>query len=515
MSVTPRSFVLPEGLAAADAGARLAALARPGPVRRLDVAWLDSFDWRLHERGLRLELSAGEARWLDPEGGGLLATFAVRALPLRAADLPEFPGRERLAGLLDIRAAIEQARMRGRRRHFSCLDAEGKTVLRIELDEGMAVCPASGETRKLTPVVSLLPLRGYGEACAAMAAHLAGDVGLLPLAGDALAHVLAAFDRAPGDYSSRLDLEFSPRMSLGAAARMVHLAQIGMMERNIPGILGDIDSEFLHDFRVAVRRGRSALGQMKGALAPALERDMRDGLKRAGDRTTPLRDLDVFLLEVPAMRARLPAGMADTLAPFSGHLAGRRRDEHRRLARWLRSGSLAGMLGRWRGGLGRDDGPPSAALPLGPHADRRIWKLYKRLRRQGRAIDEMSPPAALHELRKTGKMLRYMIEFFASLYNREEIAAPVRDMKRLQDILGRFQDREVQADALRGFAHEMFDAGPAAVDTCLALGIVAGQLLDDRAAARAAFAERFADFDSARVHRRFRDLFRAGKGGGS
>lgn len=514
MSETSRSLVLPEGMTAADARERLAALARAGPVRRLDIAWLDSFDWRLHERGLRLECSGGEAR-LQGLAGDLQVGFPAPEPPLRLDRLPASPGRDRLARLLGVRAAIEQARMRGRRHHFSCLDAEGKTVLRMQLDEGRAICPASGEARTLAPVVSLLPLRGYGDALGAMAEHLIGDVGLRPLEGDALTHVLAAFGRAPGDYSSRLDLEFSPRMNLGTAARMIHRAQIGMMERNIPGILDDIDSEFLHDFRVAVRRGRSALGEMKGALPPALERDMKAGLKRLGDRTTPLRDLDVFLLDVPAMRARLPADMADSLAPFARHLATRRRAEHRKLARYLASETCRDMLGRWRVGLGRDDGPASAAAPLGHHADARIWKLYRRLRRQGRAIDDLSPPAALHELRKTGKMLRYMIEFFASLYDREAIAAPVRDMKRLQDILGRFQDREVQADALRGFAHEMYGDDGAPVDTCLALGIVAGQLLDDRAAARAAFAERFADFDSAPVRRRFRDLFHAGKGGES
>lgn len=512
MSGGSPSFLLPANLTPDDLRIRLGAMTRAGPSGRLDVRWLDSFDWRLDAHGLRLECSGGEARCHDLEDGRLIAGFSAPAAPLRPGDLPDFPGRARLAAALAPRALVEQARLRGRYHGFSRLDAEGKTVLRLQLDEGIAICPESGRRVKLPAILRLLPVRGYDDALRAMSAHLVEDLGLRPLGGDGLVHVLAAFDRRPGDYSSRLDLEFSPRMTLGAAARMIHLAQIDLMERNTQGIIDDIDSEYLHDFRVAVRRARSALHQLKGALAPALEHDMKGGLKRLGDRTSPLRDLDVLVLDMPQMRARLPADMVEALDPFAEHLAARRAGEHRRLVRHLATPGHRAMLARWRVALGRNDGPGRAGARLGPHADARIWKLYRRLRKQGRAIDDLSPPAALHELRKTGKMLRYLIEFFASLYDREEIATLVRDMKRLQDILGQFQDREVQATALRGFAREMSEAGPAPLDSCLALGIITGQLLGDRDRARAAFAKRFADFDSARVHHRFRALFHAGTG---
>ena len=69
--------------------------------------------------------------------------------------------------------------------------------------------------------------------------------------------------------------------------------------------------------------------------------------------------------------------------------------------------------------------------------------------KMGRAIDDDSPAEDLHELRKVGKELRYLLEFFASLYPADVVKPFVKTLKGLQDQLGRFQDREVQANALR------------------------------------------------------------------
>ncbi|MFC1662475.1 CHAD domain-containing protein, partial [Gemmatimonadota bacterium] len=41
------------------------------------------------------------------------------------------------------------------------------------------------------------------------------------------------------------------------------------MRANEVGMLKNLDSEFLHDFRVAVRRTRSGLTQLKGVFPPS------------------------------------------------------------------------------------------------------------------------------------------------------------------------------------------------------------------------------------------------------
>jgi hypothetical protein len=60
-------------------------------------------------------------------------------------------------------------------------------------------------------------------------------------------------------------------------------------------------------------------------------------------------------------------------------------------------------------------------------------------------------------------------------------------------MLGRFQDREVQANALRALAPEL-SAQPA---TVLAMGALVARFMAEEAAAREEFASRFAAFASA------------------
>ncbi len=109
--------------------------------------------------------------------------------------------------------------------------------------------------------------------------------------------------------------------------------------------------------------------------------------------------------------------------------------------------------------------------------------------KMGRAIDDDKPASDLHELRKIGKELRYLLEFFASLYPAEVVKPMVKSLKGLQDMLGRFQDREVQANSLRELAAEV--AEPRAL---MAMGVLVERFMEEEAAARSEFAERFAAF---------------------
>jgi CHAD domain-containing protein len=115
--------------------------------------------------------------------------------------------------------------------------------------------------------------------------------------------------------------------------------------------------------------------------------------------------------------------------------------------------------------------------------------------KMGRAIDDDSPAEALHELRKKGKELRYLLEFFASLYPAAVVKPMVATLKRLQDVLGRFQDREVQANLLRALGDEVaVQVGGAAA--LMAMGVLVQRLGREQAQARAEFAASFAEFSA-------------------
>jgi CHAD domain-containing protein len=113
--------------------------------------------------------------------------------------------------------------------------------------------------------------------------------------------------------------------------------------------------------------------------------------------------------------------------------------------------------------------------------------------RDGRAIGADSPPEALHDLRKSGKELRYLLELFGGAFEDDTVDETVKALKGLQTVLGRFQDRAVQIESLRALRDELAGEpdGPAAL---IALGPVLGLLSADQAAAREEFEERFEAF---------------------
>jgi hypothetical protein len=75
-------------------------------------------------------------------------------------------------------------------------------------------------------------------------------------------------------------------------------------------------------------------------------------------------------------------------------------------------------------------------------------------------------------------------------------------LKGLQDMLGRFQDREVQATSLRELAPGVGD--PA---TVMAMGVLVERFMQEEAAARAEFADRFDAFAGKPQRRTVKDTF--------
>jgi len=168
------------------------------------------------------------------------------------------------------------------------------------------------------------------------------------------------------------------------------------------------------------------------------------------------------------------------------------------MARALRSKRTSELLVGWEGLVedlptAPEENRPDAGAQIADVAGARIRSVYRRMVKMGRRIDGESPPEALHDLRKKGKELRYLLEFFAGIYPSEVVKPTVRRLKVLQDALGRYQDREVQAGMLRSVRHEVgaLDGRAAAL---MAMGLLVDGLEHEQAVARDEFAGRFAPF---------------------
>lgn len=483
----------------------LSGSARSRTVRRL---WLDTFDWRLYRSGLTLEQvsdrGATELVLTGRDGRTVTAERLPARVrwPARADSLPHGPLRDHLGRAAGIRALLPVARAVSVVRDRRALNSDDKTIAWVSVDRMSVTYPAAAE---LPQRLGVTPVRGYESQAARITDRLAARPGVADGDASALQAALAAAGRRPGDYTGKIDVALTPRMPAAAALAAVLTSLLDTLEANVPGTLRDIDTEFLHDLRVAVRRTRSAL-KLAGDVLPAGQAD-RFGpeFKWLGDLTTPTRDLDVYLLGYPAMAGGLLGASAAELEPFREVLAARRAAAQRALARGLRSARFSRLMLQWRAAL-----ETAAARPGGPAAGKlaasRIGKAHRRVLKAGGAITAASPPESLHTLRKRCKELRYLLEFFASLYDPGQLWRAVRELKDLQDCLGEFQDTQVQQEELRAFAAQMMRDRAAPAATLLAMGEIAADLAARQRKARREFSGRFRDFASPASQGRIRAL---------
>ncbi|WP_198246599.1 CHAD domain-containing protein [methane-oxidizing endosymbiont of Gigantopelta aegis] len=362
--------------------------------------------------------------------------------------------------------------------------------------------------------LTLYPLKGYDKAARKVATLLEQAFKLKPVENSAIFYAaLAQQGRIPGDYQSGLNIKLNPKQSVEEACQLIFKHLLKSLKANEAGTIEDIDSEFLHDFRVAVRRTRAAFSVFKKVLPESIVQQYAPFFAWLGQVTGPTRDLDVYLLNYQHYKQVLPPTLHDELTPFYHFLKRKQKQAQQKMAEQLQSDRYKQQIVAWEEFLNsaklfktKDSGDIKTL------ADQRIWKMYKRLLKEGSLIDDESPAESLHDLRKTSKKLRYLMEFFQTLYPEDKIKPCIRALKDFQSVLGDFQDYEVQEVSIKQFSDEMLAEG-ADSNTILAMGVLIQYLDTLKVAARRDFAHQFERFKGAQNHKHFQKLF-AGKGSG-
>jgi CHAD domain-containing protein len=489
--------------------------ANGGTARTIRRTWLDTFDWRLYRAGLTLQQVSrnGDAELvLTGRDGEHLATELLPAAPrprwpALVTQLPAGTLRDALAPAAGIRALLPVARAVSNVGELQALNEDAKTIARLAVDRMAVTFPA----RASVPArLTLVPVRGYAGQAGKVGRAIGSLPGVSAGGGSALEAALAAAGLRPGEPAGKSTaVQLAPDRPAAQAMSDILASLLDSMEANVPGTIRDIDTEFLHDLRVAVRWTRSALKLCGDALPRGLASEFKPQFRWLGELTTPTRDLDVFLLGYQEMAASLVGASEADLVPFHDFLVAARADEHRRLVAGLRSARFSRLRANWRAALA--DVRPAGRLTVAALADAKIAAAHRSALRTGRAITPTSPAESLHDLRKRCKELRYLVEMFGSLHDRAQLSQAVRELKALQDCLGEFQDAEVQCTAIRGMADQMLAGGGGPASTLLAMGEIVAGLAVRQSRARAQFAGRFADFSGPSSRNRLAALARTAR----
>jgi CHAD domain-containing protein len=239
-------------------------------------------------------------------------------------------------------------------------------------------------------------------------------------------------------------------MAVERALAVILETLVAVIEESDPGAVEPRNQDGLHDFRVAVRRTRSALALFGEVLPTPVLRHGRKLFKDLGRRTTDARDLDVLLLELPGYVEELGPAERLGLGELESRIGLEIEREYAPIRRFLAGKSYRREMQSWRAHLDRlartTEGEPTRRCMATA-----IRKAAGRTEELAETLAADDPGAALHRLRIRFKKLRYALEFASPLTPGGEVDGVIALLKQLQDQLGSHQDLVVHERLIARF----------------------------------------------------------------
>lgn len=480
------------------------------PKSVVHVDYFDTFDWRLHNAGCLLtkerERGRTTLRWQTP--------FIPHpyTLPIDheiqfAQDLPEGFLRSELLRLCGIRAVIVAGSARFARQTGRIMDADGNSVARLVIEESTPLDASDRAAGEPLRTISVHPVGSGDRTFKRVIRQLEKSGAAQPPHTNALKLAAEVRGRPPGGYEPKPRLSIRPDQTCGEVLRLILGSLRKTVITNVDGVIADIDVEFLHDFRVACRRARAALSQVKRVLPEPSAEYLEAELRWLGDATGSCRDLDVYLLEMDDYRRQL-GDSERSIEDFERLLRRERSRSLRRVRGALQSKRFSRFIDEWGAAVESTSGDAdgrNADRPISDVAGKKILKAYRRMVKRGSRLPDPPPADDLHRLRIDAKKLRYLLEFFGSLWPKKTTTRLVKELKQFQDILGGSNDMAVQQRHLAEFAEKLMAEGSTTAGTVFAMGKLADTMAARQEEFADAFAERFRLFagdDSRKLYRK-------------
>ncbi len=408
-------------------------------IETIDI--LDSFSWDLWRQGRLLCRHGNGYHRLCGANDTLIAQAQSKAKPRFWWELPAGRLRSSLKSACGFWSFNPVASLRLERHKFSLRNEDHKIVARLLLARTQG---ANGKQAYL----SLLGLRGYLQEFDVVAERLAqvlktdlGTLGLQQMLQDQGVTPTQAIKSIPA---------ISPTQKTESAVRQMACAMSTKARIYEAGIRHDTDTEFLHQYRVSLRKARSLTSLMKNAFEPTTYARLKRLLAELSGPTGELRDLDVFLLERARYSAMLPESFDAGLKLLFRKIARERGKAHKILVARLSAPEHEQAYADLMALLQAEPEYQTrmARQTIDASAHDRTLRRYHKIIQLGNALHEGTPDPDIHALRIECKKLRYLLEFFVDLFGHAQSRHLISDMKGLQDVLGQFNDYSVQQEFL-------------------------------------------------------------------
>lgn len=470
--------------ASRDALDQIAALRALPPYRlrrrraqALETTYLDTADHalararvavRVRRAGRRWEATA---KWPGRIAGALHTrpelTVPLAGPPAAPFEPPPGPLRDALQPYLLGRPLRPVLVTRVERRLLDLLPATGNGALAEVALDAVALCRPDGTTA--APEyweVEIEQRDGEADDCVAAARALRQQFGLVPSRATKLERGLAAV--LPTGAPPAPAATVAAGDALATATRTIIAAQLGRLRHAQGRIIAGDDPEAVHDMRVAIRRLRTALRLGGPALTANQHAALARELRWLGGALGTVRDLDVQLANADWHRRRLAADARGPIDGFRRALRRQRREALAALVAVLSGSRQTRLLLALERAAATPRRPPSgaAAEPIPLAGRRAIKRAAHKVLERGDAVGELPGADELHALRIRAKRLRYLLEALQPITGGDGRRL-VKQVVRLQDVLGHFNDSIVAAATVRRYRNALPDGTAAAAREAL------------------------------------------------
>ncbi len=432
--------------------------------------YFDTFDLRLYKGGYISLVRNGRFSLFSREDGAEQCGMSVQSeKPSRFRDYyPQGKLREILSDLIDVRALMALVAVHETKERREVQNERGKTIAHMTVIRRRLV--SNGGTEKdIDPVIALTPLRGFEEETKELAASFRQSMAQVShddLFRELISHAEYVEDVTRGGYPPFIE----PTWSSCHAVKVILENLLNTSKEQERGIIGDIDTEFLHDFRVSIRRGRVAVGQCRDIFIPEKYETLREALKIVHSATGPLRDIDVMLMDEPYYHSLVPEQLSEGLNIFFTYIRTLREEEHMKLVEFIGSADYAeqiALASSFCTSPVQETCKPET-IPIIRTAAAVILRRFKKLRKR---IDKLlKGTETIHEVRIDCKKLRYLLEFFSQLFPGQKVKKTIKKLKKFQNSLGDLHDVKVQQQILMESLDRMQHSEYASAEANAAIG---------------------------------------------
>ena len=365
-----------------------------------------------------------------------------------------------LKNIIQNRALIPVISFELEYQYYSILNEDRKIVLRFTME---TIGPDN------INILTLYPLRGYDPEAedieALFSQYFFDEVANLQK------FIFSKF-LSEKRYASKFTTHLNPGDSLEITLKKIFSFFLDVSQKNIAGITEDIDSEFLHDFRVGLRKTRTLLTLPMTCISPKLQKDFAARFKKIQQTTNRLRDLDVYLEQREDFKSLIPAEFHRGIDDLFNYLHRERRIELRKVKRHFQTKFFNQTLADWKILLKSDNHElflPEKCPTAEEFASHTILDLLKKIRKKSKIAIKTEDVDTLHQVRILCKKVRYIVEIFNSFYNQTNAQKFIRDIKKFQTILGDYNDVQMQKQMLHQFLKDL-SAAPENKPSIAAIG---------------------------------------------